>query len=47
MNNFYNRVVTRGNDPCLLVEFGKIMDTMYPVGIDALGILYTNTKCLK
>ncbi len=26
------------------VEFAKIMDTMYPVKQDTLGILYTNKK---
>jgi len=35
-----------GKDPFLTVEFGKIMDTIYPVKQDTLGILYTNSKCL-
>jgi hypothetical protein len=36
-----------GKDPYLRLEFGKIMDTMYPVKMEKLGILYTNSKSLS
>jgi hypothetical protein len=46
-NNFYNRIIADGKDSFLPLEFRKIMDTMYPVKQDTLGILYTNSKSLS